>query len=70
MTVTAVRNDQLTESDPFLLEIVPADALTAWIDGDLAGPVARTCNCYGTCGSTINQTGTECTFASTTCLER
>jgi len=69
MTVTAVRN-QTTENDPFLLEVVPTDALTAWIDGDVEGPVARTCNCFGSCGSTIHQTGTECTMWSTTCLER
>jgi hypothetical protein len=69
MTVTAVRN-KVTESDPFLLEVVPTDALTAWIDGDLEGPVARTCNCYGSCGATIHTTDGGCSFGSTTCLER
>jgi hypothetical protein len=69
MTVTVERADQATVDDPFLLEVVGTDALTAAIDGGVEGPVARTCNCWGTCGPGIT-TGSCCTAASTTCLER
>ena len=36
-------------ADPFLFESVGTDSMIAG-NGDGAGPVALTCNCYGSCG--------------------
>jgi hypothetical protein len=37
------------KTDEFLFDVVRTESLIAGIAGD-SGPVARTCNCFGTCG--------------------
>jgi hypothetical protein len=68
MTITSIRPELAVKEDPFLLETIATDALIVGVGEDI-GPVARTCNCYGSCGPTLCA-GHCCTHGSTTCLER
>jgi hypothetical protein len=45
--MTVDLRDRSAQKDPFLLEAVAADSLLGEPAGD--GPVALTCNCYGSC---------------------
>ena len=58
MTVLKTRT---SEQDPFLLQAIATESLVAG-DAD-GGPVALTCNCYGSCQGGLCS-GTCCTFTS------
>jgi hypothetical protein len=49
VSITAIRPSTVEERDPFLLETVATESLIASVSED-TGPVARTCNCWGSCG--------------------
>jgi hypothetical protein len=51
----------------FLFAPVRTDGLVGGID-EATGPVARTCNCYGTCGPGLCH-GTCCSMVPLTVLE-
>lgn len=70
MTITAIRPATQAETELFLFEAVTTDVLIGRVP-EGTGPVARTCNCSGTCGVTL--CGGSCcshTASGHTVLER